>query len=71
MSFQLHSQEGQDLSAVEAVEQLITHKSSESQNVDLTNKGMENHYLRDVEQGSPLYCVEQDRIFEIHFRLDI
>jgi len=49
--FQLPTQEGQEFSAAAAAAHLITYKSSESQNVDLTNNDMVNHYLRDVEHG--------------------
>jgi hypothetical protein len=34
--------------------------------VDLTSNGMGNHYLRDVDHGSKLSSVSQDRIFHIH-----
>ena len=53
---QLHTQEGQDFSETTTTDHLITHKSSESRSVDLTNVVMVNHYvihyLRDVEHGS-------------------
>ena len=49
---QLHTQKGQDFRTSAAAAQLITHKSSESRTVDLTNNGMGNHYLRDVDHGS-------------------
>ncbi len=55
--FQLHIQEFQDFSS--GVAHLITHKSSESRNVDLTNNGMVNHYLRDVDHGS--HCLGHHR----------
>ena len=54
--------EGQDLSASATATQLITHKSSGSENVDLTNKGVGNHSFRDVEEGSALHCAQQDWI---------
>ena len=57
--FHLHSQEGQDFSAVTTVYQLITHKSSESRSVDLTSDGTDNHYLRDVDHGS--HCLPRHR----------
>ncbi len=57
--FQLHSQEGQDFSAAAAAARLITHKSSESRSLDLTNNGMGNHYLTDVDHGS--HCVARHR----------
>ena len=50
--FQFHTQEGQDFSEVASVVHLITHTSSESRIVDLTNNGIVNHYLRNVEHGS-------------------
>ena len=34
------------------ISDLITCKSSESRNVDLTNNGMSNHYLREFDHGS-------------------
>jgi hypothetical protein len=40
-----HTQEDQDFSVVTATAQLITHTSSESRIVDLTNNGMVNHYI--------------------------
>ncbi len=57
--FQLHTQEGQDFSAAAAAAHLITHKSSESRSVDLTNNSMVNHYLRDVDHGS--HCLARHR----------
>ena len=53
---QLHTQEDQDFSTTATV-QLITHKSSESRTVDLTNNEMDNHYLRDVDHGSTFFRV--------------
>jgi hypothetical protein len=38
---------------------LITHMSSESRTMDLTNNGMVNHYLRDVDHGS--HCLARHR----------
>ena len=52
---QLHTQEGQDFNTAAAAAQLITHKSSESRTVDLTNNGMVNHCLRDVDHGSTVF----------------
>jgi hypothetical protein len=49
----------QDFSANAAAGHLITHKSSESRSVDLTNNGMVNHYLRDVDHGS--HCLPHHR----------
>ena len=40
------SQDSQDFSAAAVASTLITEKSSESQSVDVTNKGMVNRYLR-------------------------
>ena len=48
----------------------ITCKSIESRNVDPTNNGTVNQYLRDVDHGS-LSSTTQDHIFHIHVRLDI
>ena len=42
----IHSQEGQELTAAAAGASLITQTSSESQIVDVTNKGIVNRYLR-------------------------
>ncbi len=39
--------------------------------MDLTNNGIGNHYLRDVNHGSTVSCVSQDSIFHIPVRLDI
>ena len=55
---------------------------NESRNVDLKNNGMgitvigngndyRNHYLKDVDHGSPLSCVSRDHFFDIHVRRDI
>jgi hypothetical protein len=57
--FQFHTQEGQDFSEVVSVVHLITHTSSESRIVDLTNNGMVNHYLRHVDHGS--HCLPRHR----------
>ena len=57
--FQLHTQEGQDFSVAAAAAHLITHMSSESPTMDLTNNGMVNHYLRDVDHGS--HCIPRHR----------
>ena len=43
----LHSQEGQDLCPCAAAEELIFNTSSEHQTVDLSNKCMTKHFLRD------------------------
>ena len=57
--FQLHTQEGQDFSAAATVTHLITYMSSESRTMHLTNNGMVNHYLRDVDHGS--HCLARHR----------
>jgi hypothetical protein len=49
----------QDFSTDSAAGHLITHMSSESRSVDLTNNGMVNHYLRDVDHGS--HCLARHR----------
>jgi hypothetical protein len=67
--FHLHSQQDQDFSTTSGAAQLITQMSSQVRSVDLTNNGMGNHYLRDVDHGSTLSYTTQDRIF--HVRLDI
>jgi hypothetical protein len=59
IKFHLHTQEGQDFSAAAAAAYLITHMSSESRTMDLTNNGMVNHYLRDVDHGS--HCLPSHR----------
>ena len=35
------------------------------------NKVMGNHYLRDVHHSFTLHCERENRIFDIHLRLDI
>jgi hypothetical protein len=66
--FQLHSQEGQDFSVAAASSRLITHKSSESRSLDLTNNGMDNHYLTDVDHGS--HCVARHRTASLTYMSD-
>ncbi len=56
--FQLHTQEGQDFSATAA----------ESRHVDLTNNGMVNHYLRDVDHGS--HCLAHHRTASFTYMSD-
>jgi len=50
---------------------LITQKISESQSVDLTNKDMGNHCLRDVHHAFTLHHAQEDRIFDIHDQLEM
>ncbi len=49
----------------------IRQESTVSRIVDLTNNGIVNHYLRDVDHGSTVSSETQDSIFHIHVRLDI
>ena len=65
---QLHTQERQDFSAAAAAAHLTTQKSSESRVVDLTNKGMGNHYLRTVEHGS--HCLARHRTASLTYMSD-
>jgi hypothetical protein len=46
----------------------ITHKSSESRILDLTNNGMVNHYLTDVDHGS--HCVARHRTASLTYMSD-
>jgi hypothetical protein len=59
LEFQLHSQEDQDFSATADVSRLITHKSSESRSLDLTN------YIRS--SGGVRYdtLLSYRRVFEV------
>ena len=47
-SCRIQSQEGQELGSPAAATTHIPQTSGVTQTVDLTNKGMGNHYLRDV-----------------------
>ncbi len=47
-SCRIQSQEGQELGSPAVATTHIAETSVGTQNVDLTNKGMGNHYLRDV-----------------------
>ncbi len=51
----LHSQEGQDLCACAAAEELIFNTSSEHQTVDLSNKCMTKDFLRDFGHGCTVH----------------
>ena len=64
----LHSQEGQSFSADTVADQLITYKSSESRSMDLTNNGMGNHYLKDVDHGS--HCLGGHRTTSLTYMSD-
>ena len=47
---------------------LITYKSSESRRLDLTNNGMVNHYLTDVDHGS--HCLVRHRTTSLTYKSD-
>ncbi len=66
--FQLHSQEDQDFSVVETASRQITEKSNQSRNLDLTNNGMDNHYLTDVDHGS--HCLTRHRTTSLTYMSD-
>jgi hypothetical protein len=51
----LHSQEGQDLCACTAAEELIFNTSSQHQTVDLSNKCMTKDFLRDFRHGCTVH----------------
>jgi hypothetical protein len=70
-SCRIQSQEDQELGSPAAAPNLISQTSGVTQSVDLTNQGMGNHYLRDVQDDFALQCVQEDRIFDIVFRQDI
>ena len=67
----IQSQEVQELGSPAAAPTLISQTSGVMQTVDLTNQGLGNHYLRDVQDVFTLECVEEDSIFDIRLRLDI
>ena len=67
-AFQLHSQEGQDFSAAAAASRLIVHQCSESRSLDLTNNGMGNHYLTDVDHTS--HCLPRHRTTSLTYMSD-
>ena len=56
-SCRIQSQEGQDLGKHPPSTLFLTQTSGVTQSVDLTNKGMGNHYLRDVHDDFKLHCV--------------
>ena len=63
------SQEGQDLCAPVAAEELIFKTSTEEQTVDLTNKGMTKH-SRDFRHGFTVPAEQPDRSFDMQLRVD-
>ncbi len=63
-----HSQEGQDFGAAATASRLITHKCSETRSLDLTNNGMGNHYLKDVDHGS--HCLARHRTASLTYMSD-
>ena len=70
-SCRIQSQEGQELGSPAAAKTHIAQTSGVTQSVDLTNKGMGNHYLRDVQDVFALQCAPEDSMSDILFRLDI
>ena len=67
----IQSQEYQELSAAAAAAPLITLKCSETQSVDLTDKGGVKSLLETFWASFCTTWHEQDRIFQIHVRRDI
>jgi hypothetical protein len=59
----LHSQEGQDLCACVAAEELIFNTSSEHQTVDLSNKYLTKDFLRDFLHGCTTHGGQEDHTF--------
>ena len=55
-SCRIQSQEDQELGSPEAATTYIPQTSGVTQSVDLTNKGMGNHYLRDVHGFRTVVC---------------
>jgi hypothetical protein len=73
-SCRIQSQEGQELGSPAAATTFISQTSGVTQSVNLTNQGLGNHYLRDVQDvfARPLaQCAQEDRMSEILLRLDI
>ena len=66
----LHSQEGQDLCACAAAEELIFNTSSEHQTVDLSNKCMTKDFLRDFRYSYTVHGGQEDRTFDMQRRVD-
>ena len=66
----LHSQEGQDLCACAAAEELIFNTSSEHQTVNLSNKCMTKDFLRDFRHGCTVHGGQEDRTFDMHLSVD-
>jgi hypothetical protein len=56
-SYRIQGQEGQELGSPTDTPTLILQTSGVTQSVDLTNKGMGNHYLRNVQDPVGLQCV--------------
>jgi hypothetical protein len=61
----LHSQEGQDLCACTAAEELMFKTSSEHQTVNLSNKCMTKDFLRDFRHGFTVHGGQEDRTFDM------
>ncbi len=70
-SCRIQSQEVQELGSPAAAPTLISQTSGVMQTVDLTNQGLGNHYLRDVQDVFALQCAQEDRMSDILLRLDI
>ena len=68
-SRRIQSQEGQELGSPSAAPTLISQTSGVTHSVDLTNQGLGNHYLRDVQDVFTLQ--QEDSISDILLRLDI
>jgi hypothetical protein len=63
-------QEGQDLCACAAAEELIFNTSSEHQTVDLSNKCMTKDFLRDFRHGCTVHGGQEDRTFDMQVQVD-
>ena len=66
----LHSQEGQDLCACAAAEELIFNTSSQHQTVDLSNQCMTKDFLRDFRHGCTVHGGQEDRTFDMQLPVD-
>ena len=66
----LHSQEGQDLCACAAAEELIFNTSSQHQTVDLSNKCMTKDFLRDFRHACTVHGRQEDRTFDMQLPVD-
>jgi hypothetical protein len=64
-SCRIQSQEDQELGSPEAATTYIPQTSGVTQSVDLTNKGMGNHYLRDVHVFLSAVCARGPYLWHI------